>query len=166
MYQQVGQLECYTELECPIRSYLISCTYSMSQRYETTEIVNTLLKKCKVPPYHTNANIQALATDIAILLRDWLNDVSSSSSDFPTSTITRTIDTLFRETTTSNAEGRKVLEELRIRLQRELWYNCSLIQFIAPEHELDKISAAECVLVFHGVKHGHSYMSQECLSWK
>ncbi|CAF4990324.1 unnamed protein product [Rotaria sp. Silwood1] len=40
--------------------------------------------------------------------------------------------------------------------------NCSLTQFITPERELDKIAAAECVLVFHGVKHGHSYRSQEC----
>lgn len=40
--------------------------------------------------------------------------------------------------------------------------NCSVTQFITPERELDKISAAECVLVFHGVKHGHSYRSQDC----
>ncbi|CAF3758816.1 unnamed protein product [Rotaria sp. Silwood1] len=40
--------------------------------------------------------------------------------------------------------------------------NCSLVQFITPEHELDKIAAVECVLVFHGVKHGHSYKSQAC----
>ncbi|CAF3251972.1 unnamed protein product [Rotaria sp. Silwood2] len=31
-----------------------------------------------------------------------------------------------------------------------------------PASELDKISAAESVLVYHGVKHGHSYRSQEC----
>ncbi|CAM4829141.1 unnamed protein product [Rotaria magnacalcarata] len=37
-----------------------------------------------------------------------------------------------------------------------------LTQFITPERELDKISAAECVLVFHEVKHGHSYRSQDC----
>ena len=35
--------------------------------------------------------------------------------------------------------------------------NCSVPQFITLERELDKISAAECVLVFHGVKHGHNY---------
>ena len=35
-------------------------------------------------------------------------------------------------------------------------------KFITPERELDKISGAECVLVFHGVKYGHSYRSQEC----
>lgn len=37
-----------------------------------------------------------------------------------------------------------------------------MVQFITPEHELDKISAAEGVFVFHGVKHGHSYRSQKC----
>ncbi|CAF1060537.1 unnamed protein product [Rotaria sordida] len=31
-----------------------------------------------------------------------------------------------------------------------------------PASESDKISAAEGVLVYHGVKHGHSYVSQEC----
>lgn len=40
--------------------------------------------------------------------------------------------------------------------------NGALAQFITPENELDKISATECVLVFHGVKHGHSYRSQAC----
>lgn len=40
--------------------------------------------------------------------------------------------------------------------------NSALVQFITPERELDKIAATECVLVFHGVKHGHSYRSQEC----
>lgn len=40
--------------------------------------------------------------------------------------------------------------------------NNLLHQFVTPENELDKISAAECALVFHGVKHGHSYRSQQC----
>lgn len=38
----------------------------------------------------------------------------------------------------------------------------SLTQFMTPESELNKIAAAECVFVFHGVKHGHSYRSQKC----
>lgn len=33
---------------------------------------------------------------------------------------------------------------------------------MTPEHELDKIAATECLFVLHGVKHGHSYRSQEC----
>ena len=40
--------------------------------------------------------------------------------------------------------------------------NPALASFITPESELDKISATECVLAFHGVKHGHSYRSQGC----
>jgi hypothetical protein len=40
--------------------------------------------------------------------------------------------------------------------------NSLLNQFVTPEHELNKISAAECVLVYHGIKHGHSYRSQGC----
>ena len=53
-----------------------------------------------------------------------------------------------------------------VRHVKNLWnhfeQNCSLTQFITPEHELDKISAVECVLVFHGVKHSLSYRSQDC----
>ena len=38
--------------------------------------------------------------------------------------------------------------------------NSSLTQFITPECELDTIAAAECVLVYHGVKHEYSYRLQ------
>ncbi|CAF1565406.1 unnamed protein product, partial [Didymodactylos carnosus] len=31
-----------------------------------------------------------------------------------------------------------------------------------PSTGLDKISAAEATFVYHGVKQGHSYVSQEC----
>ena len=40
--------------------------------------------------------------------------------------------------------------------------NSSLTQFITPECELDKITVAECVLVYHGVKRRHTYRSQVC----
>ena len=33
----------------------------------------------------------------------------------------------------------------------------SLTNFLTPECELDKITAVACLLVFHGIKHGHSY---------
>ncbi|CAF2574171.1 unnamed protein product [Rotaria sp. Silwood2] len=48
------------------------------------------------------------------------------------------------------------------KLMKTFENNCSLTQFITSERELDKIAATECVLVFHGVKHGNSYRSQEC----
>ncbi|CAF1150096.1 unnamed protein product [Adineta steineri] len=35
---------------------------------------------------------------------------------------------------------------------------------IKPSREKDEICAAEAVLVYHGVKHGHSYVSQQCLT--
>ncbi|CAF2869534.1 unnamed protein product [Rotaria sp. Silwood2] len=35
---------------------------------------------------------------------------------------------------------------------------------IKPSKEKDEICAAEAVLVFHGVKHGHSYVAQQCLT--
>ena len=36
----------------------------------------------------------------------------------------------------------------------------SLTQFIALECEVDKVTAAECILACHGVKHGHNYRLQ------
>ena len=38
--------------------------------------------------------------------------------------------------------------------------NSSLTQFITLECELNKVATAECVLAYHGVKHGHSYRLQ------
>ena len=38
--------------------------------------------------------------------------------------------------------------------------NSSLTLFITLECELDKVAATECVLVYHGVKHGHGYRLQ------
>ncbi|CAF3184543.1 unnamed protein product [Rotaria sp. Silwood2] len=35
---------------------------------------------------------------------------------------------------------------------------------IKPSKEKDEICAAEAVLVFHGVKHGHPYVAQQCLT--
>ncbi|CAF1020804.1 unnamed protein product [Rotaria sp. Silwood1] len=32
------------------------------------------------------------------------------------------------------------------------------------KEEKDEIAAAECTLLYHGVKHGHSYLSQQCLT--
>jgi hypothetical protein len=66
-----------------------------------------------------------------------------------------------------HADGKSAVEKHRIgnahkKSMKSFQNNPALAQFITPENELDKISATECVLVFHGVKHGHSYRSQEC----
>jgi len=74
----------------------------------------------RVPPYHTTVNIQALSTDIAILLKDWLNDATASRStrdDFPTASVVRVLDSLVKDLSPSNSEGRKVYEEIKQRLK-------------------------------------------------
>ncbi len=38
----------------------------------------------------------------------------------------------------------------------------SIHDFITPSSALTKLTAAELSLVFHGVHHGHSYISQSC----
>ncbi|CAF5108051.1 unnamed protein product, partial [Rotaria sp. Silwood1] len=35
---------------------------------------------------------------------------------------------------------------------------------MTPFREKDEIAAAEGTLLYHGVKHGHSYLSQQCLT--
>ena len=38
----------------------------------------------------------------------------------------------------------------------------SLFDFIPHSTELTKLVAAEITLVYHGIRHGHSYLSQGC----
>jgi len=37
-----------------------------------------------------------------------------------------------------------------------------MFDFIPPSTELTKLVAAEITLVYHGIHHGHSYLSQAC----
>ncbi|CAF2633550.1 unnamed protein product [Rotaria sp. Silwood2] len=39
-----------------------------------------------------------------------------------------------------------------------------ITQTMKPTREKDEVSAAEGVLVYHGVKHAHSYLAQQCLT--
>ncbi len=39
-----------------------------------------------------------------------------------------------------------------------------ITQTMKPTREKDEVSAAEGVLVHHGVKHAHSYLAQQCLT--
>ena len=42
--------------------------------------------------------------------------------------------------------------------------NTSILKFMPPKHstEHDKVTATEMTLTYHGVKHHHSYNSQDC----
>ncbi|CAF1281431.1 unnamed protein product [Rotaria magnacalcarata] len=61
-----------------------------------------------------------------------------------------------------SALGKHLTSHVHKKSMKSLNNNCSVTKFITPERELDKISAAECILVFHEVKHGHSYRCQDC----
>ncbi|CAF4419885.1 unnamed protein product, partial [Rotaria sp. Silwood2] len=42
----------------------------------------------------------------------------------------------------------------------------SIHDFIPPSSTLTKLTAAELNLVYHGVRHGHNYISQSCtVAW-
>ena len=59
----------------------------------------------------------------------------------------------------------QLLKNMKINAHKKSMKSCKnnslLHRFVTPEHELDKISSADCALVFHGVKHGHSYRSSQ-----
>jgi hypothetical protein len=39
-----------------------------------------------------------------------------------------------------------------------------MFDFIPHSTELTKLTAAEITLVYHGIRHGHSYLSQACIA--
>jgi hypothetical protein len=39
-----------------------------------------------------------------------------------------------------------------------------MFDYIPQSTELTKLTAAEITLVYHGIRHGHSYLSQACIA--
>jgi hypothetical protein len=89
----------------------------------------------------------------------WLQEVNHDSTKARCKACLRTFSV--------HSDGKSAVEKHMIsnthkKSMKSFEKNSLLHQFITPENELDKISATECALVFHGVKHGHSYRSQQC----
>ncbi|KAG6853585.1 hypothetical protein C0991_003109 [Blastosporella zonata] len=77
----------------------------------------------QVPPFNDQANVQAISSDIAILLSDWLKEVSRPQSsaargEFPVGRIDRSIDQYLGELEAGRTETRSLYESIRRDLRR------------------------------------------------
>jgi len=85
----------------------------LSQMYES-----------QIPPYNLQVNVQALSTDISVLLQDWLSDVvrdrtRAAKAEFPADRIDHAIDIFLKELSPERSETRKLYEELKLTIRRE-----------------------------------------------
>ncbi|KAG6818004.1 hypothetical protein H0H87_009159 [Tephrocybe sp. NHM501043] len=76
----------------------------------------------QVPPFNDQANVQAISSDIAILLSDWLKEVnrpqSPAKAEFPVGRIDRAIDQYLGELEAGRTETRSLYESIRRDLRR------------------------------------------------
>jgi len=77
----------------------------------------------QVPPFNDQANVQAISSDIAILLNDWVEEAlrpqsSVSAGEFPVGRIDSTIDHYLSELEPSRSETKRVYENIKRQLRR------------------------------------------------
>ncbi|KAG6898064.1 hypothetical protein C0992_006542 [Termitomyces sp. T32_za158] len=76
----------------------------------------------QVPPFNNQANVQAISSDIAVILSDWLKEASrpqsSARSEFPVGRIDQSIDQYLRELEAGRAETRSLYESVKRDLRR------------------------------------------------
>ncbi|KAG6912027.1 hypothetical protein DXG01_000275 [Tephrocybe rancida] len=77
----------------------------------------------QVPPFNDQANVQAISSDIAMLLSDWMKEVSrpqssSGRGEFPVGRIDLAIDQYLGELEAGRAETRSLYESIRRDLRR------------------------------------------------
>ena len=85
-----------------------------------------ILKNAQVPPFNDQANVQALSSDIAVLLLDWLEEAkrpqlySGGQGEFPVSRIDLAVDQYLSELEGSRAETKVMYESIKRQL-RQNW---------------------------------------------
>ncbi len=77
----------------------------------------------QVPPFNDQENAQAISSDIAELLRDWVNEAlrpssASSGGDFPVDLVDRAVTKYIEELGTQRIETRNTYDEVRRQLRR------------------------------------------------
>ncbi|KAI0348539.1 nucleoporin [Trametopsis cervina] len=78
----------------------------------------------QIPPFNDQANVQAVSSDIAVLLTDWLDDVRrpqspASRGDFPVYRIDQAVDQYLAEVENSRTETKSAYETVKRQLRRE-----------------------------------------------
>jgi len=77
----------------------------------------------QVPPFNDQANVQAISSDIAVLLSDWLEEAKRPQSsirrgEFPAGRIDAAIDQYLAELEPNRAETRRTYEDIKRQLRR------------------------------------------------
>ena len=77
----------------------------------------------QIPPFNDQANVQAISSDIAVLLSDWLEDVKrphsfSSSGEFPVGRIDQFVDQYLSELEPSRSDTRASYDSIKRQLRR------------------------------------------------
>lgn len=78
---------------------------------------------CKVPPFNDQDNIQTISSDIAVLLKDWVEDArrpqsSFSGGDLPIDLLDRTIAKYMEELAPDRRETKSIFEDVKRQLRR------------------------------------------------
>ncbi|KAG6851190.1 hypothetical protein H0H93_015200 [Arthromyces matolae] len=76
-----------------------------------------------IPPFNDQANVQAISSDIAVLISDWVKEISRPQSsaargEFPVGRIDRAIDQYLRELEATRVETRLLYESIKRDLRR------------------------------------------------
>jgi len=79
--------------------------------------------EAQVPPFNEQENVQAISSDIAVLLKDWVDDARNpqtlaSQGDFPVDLLDRTIGKYLEELSPDRRESRSIFEDVKRQLRR------------------------------------------------
>lgn len=89
---------------------------------EAWEVLHNMYES-QVPPFNEQANVQALSSEIAVLITDWLNETlrpqsSISRAEFPAGRMDVAIVQYLSELEPSRAEARAAYENIKRQLRR------------------------------------------------
>jgi nuclear pore complex protein Nup155 len=91
---------------------------SLYHSFQGTDMVQ------QVPPFNDQANVQAISSDIAVLLSDWLEEAkrpqsySNGRGEFPVGRIDLAVDQYLGELEASRAETKTMYENIKRQLRR------------------------------------------------
>ncbi|EMD42139.1 hypothetical protein CERSUDRAFT_90739 [Gelatoporia subvermispora B] len=90
--------------------------------HEVWDILHEMYES-QIPPFNEQANVQAISSDIAVLLSDWLEEAKrpqsvAAKSEFPVFRIDQTVDQYLAELEPSRTETKATYEDVKRQLRR------------------------------------------------
>ena len=77
---------------------------------------------CQVPPFNTQENVQLLSSEIAVLLKDWVEEArrpqSSQTEELPVGLVDSAITKYIQELRPDRRDTLVIFEDVRRQLQR------------------------------------------------